>query len=241
MSLNNHSQRILIVEDDHAIRRGLADALRFAGYQVYESARGDEGIHAALSNPIDLVVLDVVLPGCSGMDVLRRIRESESTLPVIMLTARGEESDRVAGLRSGADDYVVKPFGLQELLARIEAVLRRTPERPQANEKLSFAGGCINFQRREIRLDNQTVHLLSEKEWELVSYLAKHHSRVVSRDEILSHVWKISPRGLQTRTIDMTIARLREKLGDASDDPKILITVRGHGYMFCTPVSSTSD
>lgn len=241
MSFNIHAQRILIVEDDHAIRRGLADALRFAGYQVYESARGDEGIHTALSNPIDLVVLDVVLPGCSGMEALRRIRESEPTLPIIMLTARGEEADRVAGLRSGADDYVVKPFGLQELLARIEAVLRRTPERPHTNDTILFTGGCIDFQRREIRLDNQTVHLLSEKEWELISYLAKHNSRVVSRDEILSHVWKISPRGLQTRAIDMTIARLREKLGDASDDPKILITVRGHGYMFCTPVSSTSD
>ena len=241
MSLTNNSQHILIVEDDHAIRRGVADALRFVGYQVYESARGDDGIQTALSNHIDLVILDIVLPGCSGLEVLKRIRESEPTLPVILLTARGEEMDRVAGLRGGADDYVVKPFGLQELQARIEAVLRRTPERPHATSTLAFAGGSIDFQRREIRLDNQVLHSLSEREWQLIAYLAKHHSRVVSRDEILSHVWKISPRGLHTRTIDMTIARLREKLGDTSADPRILLTVRGRGYMFCTPLSSASE
>ncbi|MFN7876034.1 MAG: response regulator transcription factor [Pirellula sp.] len=231
-------KRVLIVEDDSAIRRGLSDALRFVGYQVIEAARGDDGLKAALANPVDLVLLDLVLPGCNGMEVLKQIRESDATLPVILLTARGEERDRVAGLRGGADDYVVKPFGFQELHARIEAVLRRTPERPKALGKITFDGGSIDFQRREIRLGNKTLHPLSEKEWELLAYLSKHHSRVVSRDEILSHVWKISPHGLPTRTIDMTIARLREKLGDESSNPKILITVRGLGYMFCIPNAS---
>jgi DNA-binding response OmpR family regulator len=151
---------------------------------------------------------------------------------VIILTARGEEADRIRGLRDGADDYVVKPFSVKELLARVEAVLRRSPERPSDRKSVPIRGGTIDMARREVRFDDGRREELSEREIELVRYLAANSGRAISREEILSSVWRISPKGITTRTIDMHVARLREKLGDDGAEPAILLTVRGRGYMF---------
>jgi DNA-binding response OmpR family regulator len=225
------TRRILTIEDDSAIRRGIVDALRFAGYQVAEAANGGDGAELALGQELDLVLLDLVLPRLGGLEVLQRIRAARPTLPVIVLTARGEENDRVAGLRLGADDYVVKPFSVKELLARVEAVLRRSPQRPLDVAALNLPEGVADFQRRELRFRDGQRADLSERELELLRYLAENQGRAVSREELLENVWRISSDGLPTRTIDMHIARLREKLRDSASDPQILLTVRGKGYM----------
>jgi DNA-binding response OmpR family regulator len=224
-------QSVLTVEDDPAIRRGIVDALRFAGYNVFEAARGDTGRELALARSYDLLLLDLVLPGCGGLDILRAVRQVRSSQPIIVLTARGEENDRVEGLRLGADDYVVKPFSVKELLARVEAVLRRSPERPREVEQLKLSGAVADFARSEVRFDNGDRVELSEKEADLLRYLAANGGRAISRDEILLRVWEINPRGVSTRTIDMHVTRLREKLRDDPDEPRIVLTVRGKGYM----------
>lgn len=226
------SHTILIVEDDTAIRRGLVDALRFHGYGVREAADGEAGKAAAVTDGVDLVLLDLLMPRADGMAVLAEIRRSRPGLPVIIITARGEEHDRVRGLDGGADDYIVKPFSLDELLARVRAVLRRSPERPQAVRRLSIAGVTIDFERREVVRDDRTGReALSEREAAVLAYLAANRGRAIARDELLQRVWGLDPRGVQTRTIDMTIARLREALGDDPHDPRIVLTVRGKGYM----------
>ncbi len=225
---------ILTIEDDPAIRQGIVDALEYAGYEVLQTGDGTEGVHLAVHRQYDLLLLDLVLPGKGGLEILQQVRETRPTLPVIILTARGEEHDRVEGLRKGADDYVVKPFSVKELLARVEAVLRRTPERPSDIEQVRLAGGNIDLARREIRFDDDTRTELSEKETELLQYLVRHCGRAISRDELLGNVWRISPQGVSTRTIDMHIARLREKLRDDPTAPRTLLTVRGKGYMFAT-------
>lgn len=225
-------RRILTIEDDAAIRRGIVDALRFAGYDPQQASRGDDGLQLALTGAFDLILLDLVLPGGDGLEILQQVRRMRPTLPVIILTARGEEADRVRGLREGADDYVVKPFSVNELLARVEAVLRRSPARPLDMGCVGIHGGMVDFERREVRFASGGREELSEREAELLRYLAIHRGRAVAREEILANVWGLVPRGITTRTIDMHIARLREKLRDGSAAPQILLTVRGKGYMF---------
>ena len=225
-------QRVLAIEDDPAIRRGIVDALQFAGYQTLEAARGDTGLEVALSREFDLLLLDLVLPGRDGLEILREVRRLRPTLPIIILTARGEEADRVRGLNDGADDYVVKPFSVKELLARVEAVLRRSPERPSGLSRIKIPGGSIDLARHEVRFDDGQRAELSEREIDLVRYLASHGGRAIAREELLANVWRISPKGVTTRTIDMHVARLREKLRDDPGRPAVLLTVRGKGYMF---------
>ncbi len=226
------TKTILTVEDDAAIRRGIVDALKYVGYGVLEAGHGDLGHEMAVRQSYDLLLLDLVLPGCCGLEILRSVRATRPTQPVIILTARGEEQDRVEGLRAGADDYVVKPFSVKELLARVEAVLRRTPGRPVDLAEVGIPGGTADFARRELRFRDGERMELSEREVELLRYLAICSDRAVSRDELLANVWRISPDGLPTRTIDMHVARLREKLRDNPADPQVLLTVRGKGYMF---------
>jgi DNA-binding response OmpR family regulator len=221
-------QRILVIEDDRAIRLGLVDALQLAGYDTLEAADGPKGLETALAAEVDLVLLDLMLPKMSGLDVLAQLRPDRPALPVIVLTALGAEDDRVKGLDLGADDYVVKPFSVRELLARVTAVLRRTPGRPVPAEHVAIPGGQADLEHRMLCFDDGRRCDLSDREAELLRYLASHPGRAVSRDEILLHVWKIPPRGVETRTIDMHVARLREKLG-ATD---VVKTVRGKGYMF---------
>ncbi len=226
------SARILVIEDDPAIRRGILDALHYEGYRTFEAATGPAGLDLAVGADCDLILLDLVLPGGDGISILREVRLTRPTLPVIILTARGEEADRVQGLRRGADDYVVKPFSVRELLARVEAVLRRSPERPADLGAIRIRGGAIDPERREVRFDCGDRVELSEREIELLRYLACNSGRAVSRDELLARVWRLDPRNIETRTIDMHVARLREKLRDDAVSPRILLTVRGKGYMF---------
>ncbi|MCA9186580.1 MAG: response regulator transcription factor [Planctomycetales bacterium] len=230
---------ILTIEDDKAIRRGIVDALQYVGYTVLEAADGTTGLQMATRRNYDLLLLDLVLPGPSGFEILQAVRANRPTQPVIILTARGEESDRVDGLRMGADDYVVKPFSVKELMARVEAVLRRSPERPTDVLTLQWPTLTVDLMRREVRhLDHATAVELSERECELLRYLASNTGRAIAREELLSNVWGISPQGVTTRTIDMHIARLREKLSDNPQFSQYIVTVRGRGYKLCPPGTS---
>jgi DNA-binding response OmpR family regulator len=235
-----NTQRVLVVEDDRAIRQGLVDALQFAGYEILQAANGHDGHSLALRATYDLLLLDLILPGPSGFDILAAVHEARPTLPVIILTARGEEQDRVRGLRMGADDYVVKPFSIRELLARVEAVLRRSPERPNAVHEIPLPRGVADLDRCEVRFHDGQRAELSEREVDLLRYLAAHAGRAISRDEILQRVWRLDPRRLETRTIDMHVAHLREKLHDDPERPQILLTVRGKGYMMAHPAAGDS-
>jgi DNA-binding response OmpR family regulator len=229
-----NARRILVVEDDSAIRRGIVDALTFAGYEALQAGNGTDGQRLALSATFDLLLLDLILPGTGGFEIIKAVRTARPTLPVILLTARGEEADRVNGLRLGADDYVVKPFSVRELLARVEAVLRRSPERAQLVELVPFPGGTADLARREVRFDDGTRTELSEREVDLLRYLAANAGRAISRDEILQRLWRLDPKHVETRTIDVHIANLRAKLRDNATEPRVVLTVRGKGYMLGT-------
>jgi DNA-binding response OmpR family regulator len=222
-----------VIEDEPAIRRGITDMLRVGGYVPVEAPDGETGLAEARQQGVQLVLLDLMLPKMDGMQVLRELRKSHPLLPVIILTARGGESDRVAGLKMGADDYVVKPFSARELLARVEAVLRRTPERPTPVSALEVAGVFIDFQRREIVLPDGEHRTLSEMESGIFEYLASNPGRVVSREELLARVWGIDADASDTRAVDMHVTRLRSKLGKHGCGEPIewISTVRGKGYM----------
>ena len=219
---------ILVVEDDSAVRQGIVDALGFAGYEVISASDGREGMEKALRVSYQLMLLDLVMPHHSGFEVLEALRKERPGQPVIILSARGEEADRVKGLTMGADDYVVKPFSVRELLARVDAVLRRSSERSVGADSYQFEGGKIDFSRREVTLDSGGRNELSERESELMLYLIANSGRVIAREELLRHVWRIDPKNIETRTIDMHVAHLREKLGDAGAE--VVVTVRGKGY-----------
>jgi len=226
-------RRIVVIEDEPAIRRGLCDVLRAAGYTPVEAADGEQGLSEARRAGVRLVLLDLMLPKMDGMDVLTHLRRSHPTLPVIILTARGAENDRVRGLKAGADDYVVKPFSAQELTARVEAVLRRSFERPVQVDTLEQEGITVDLHRREVIFPDQSRQSISEMESGIVEYLATNPGRVVSREELLARVWGIEADGSDTRAIDMHVTRLRSKLQDPSADqhPEWIATVRGKGYM----------
>ena len=226
------SPKTLVIEDDSAIRRGVMDALRAAGHQPTEAARGDIGLQQALNGDFDLVLLDMVLPGQSGWEILRVVRAARPELPIIVLTACGAENQRIDGLQCGADDYVVKPFSLRELLARVDAVLRRAPARTPGQATVSFDGGTVDMVRRSLTLDDGQAVELSEKEAEVLVFLAARSGQVVSRKQLLAGVWGLDPKGLNTRTVDMHITRVREKLRDDAAHPRVLKTVWGRGYQF---------
>ena len=225
--------RIVVVEDEPAIRRGLCEALRITGYDVSEAADGLTGLSEATSGGIDLVLLDLMLPKKDGFEVLAELRRVCPTRPVILLTARGSENDRVRGLKMGADDYVVKPFSVSELLARVEAVLRRTHKAFAEVQQVHCGRARIDLQRREIRWSAEERADLSETEAALLKYLVSNRDRAVSREEMLGRVWGIGTAGLETRAVDMHIARLRAKLKDPAgdDNAEAIVTVRSHGYM----------
>ncbi len=226
------SLRVLVVEDDAAIRRGVVDALRAAGHQPTEAARGDEGQQRALNQQFDLLLLDVVLPGGSGWEILRVVRAAQPELPIILLTACGSEDERVNGLQLGADDYVVKPFSLRELLARVDAVVRRMPTRAAMVAQLEFDGGSIDLRAGRVTLDNGEHVDLSDKESAMLLFLARRAGEVISRDQLLAGVWGLNPKGINTRTVDMHVTRLREKLRDDASNARVLKTVWGRGYVF---------
>jgi len=236
----NAQSAILVVEDDAAIRRGLVDALTFAGYRAVECDDGARAVNIAVESSPDLVLLDVLLPGKNGFEILDELRRINPTLPIIMVTAKGAESDRVNGLSGGADDYIVKPFSPRELLARIQAVLRRSPERCSDVSVIRFRNRHVDLNRREV-IDESTNERqqISEREAAILRYLCVNRGRAIDRDELLHRVWGLDPRGLATRTVDMHIARLREKLCDDVENP-IIITVRSKGYMISEGVECVS-
>lgn len=225
-------RRIVVVEDEAPIRRGIVDMLKAAGYEPVEAADGRTGLDQARRLGVDMVLLDLRLPRMDGTQVLAELRKTHPNRPIIILTARGSEEDRVRGLAGGADDYVVKPFSARELLARIEAVLRRSPERPQPVRRIRAGGHEVDFERREICFANGERAQISEMETAILAHLAANTGRVVSRDELLSCIWGISSESLETRAVDMHITRLRGKLACPDDDGKIewVVTVRGKGY-----------
>jgi DNA-binding response OmpR family regulator len=235
--------RIVVVEDEPAIRRGVVDALRLTGYDVAEAADGSAGLREASGGGIDLVLLDLLLPKKDGLEVLAELRRVCPARPVIILTARGGEEDRVRGLKMGADDYVVKPFSARELIARVEAVLRRTLKKPSDVTEVGFGRATIDLRRREIRWSEDERTDLSETEGAVLKYLVMNRDRAVSREELLGRVWGIGTAGLETRAVDMHVARLRAKLKDPSgeDHPEAIVTVRAHGYMAGPGLAVTED
>ncbi len=220
--------RVVVIEDEAAIRRGVSDALRASGYEAAEAGDGDRGLEEAVQVGVDLVLLDLMLPRRDGLEVLAEVRRTRPTLPVIILTARGGEDDRVRGLKMGADDYIIKPFSARELLARVEAVLRRSLGRPREVQGARLGRAVIDLPRREVRWSEQERVEISEMETAILGFLIAHRKRAVSREELLSRVWGIEPTGLETRTVDMHIARLRTKLRDPSGRPapEAILTVR---------------
>ncbi|HEY1068494.1 MAG TPA: response regulator transcription factor [Pirellulales bacterium] len=227
------SARILVVEDEAAIRRGVVDALRAMRYDVVEAGDGQAGLAAGLNPEVDLVLLDLLLPRMDGLDVLSALRAKRPLLPVIVLTARGTEDDRVRGLKMGADDYVVKPFSARELLARVEAVLRRAAGASVEIRGAKLGEVAVDLQRREIVQPSGERAPLSDLEASLLGYLLAQRKRVVSREELLNRVWGAGGDAGGTRTVDMHVARVRAKFKPADRPNAIdpIATVRSLGYM----------
>ena len=221
--------RILIVDDEPEMVRGLEDNLRFEGYQTVAAPDGRRGLALALSEAPDLILLDVMMPGMSGWDLCRELRQRGLDVPVIMLTARGEEVDRVLGLELGADDYVTKPFSLRELMARIRAVLRRPGPR-QKFEEFAFGDVRVHLRARQAFKSGREVRL-TRKEFDLLRYLIEHPGEVITRDRLLDEVWGYA-RFPTTRTVDTHILRLRQKFEDDPERPAHILTAHGQGYRF---------
>jgi two-component system, OmpR family, alkaline phosphatase synthesis response regulator PhoP len=225
------STRILVVEDEPTLVLTLTDRLRSEGYEVESADTGDEGFRRARDGTFDAILLDVALPGKGGFDVLRDLRQQRVDTPVLMLTARGQVMDRVLGLKLGADDYLPKPFDMMELLARIEAVLRRRRDSaPAASGTISFGDVRVDFRRAEVLRGGVPVEL-SSLEFKLLRHFVEHRGALVSRSELLEHVWGY-PGVLQTRTVDVHVASLRQKLESHPAKPEHILTVHRMGYRF---------
>ena len=223
---------ILVVEDDPAILRGLADNLKFESYEVLTAADGETGYRLAKERKPDLIVLDLMLPRLSGYEVCRKLRADGVETPILMLTARGEEADRVLGLDLGADDYVTKPFSIRELLARIRALLRRTQPAKALPDELRFDDVVVDFRCWEATRAGKPLEM-TRKEFSLLRYLASRAGEVVARDELLNEVWGYESYP-STRTVDNHIAGLRAKIERDPAQPAHLRTVHGVGYKFVT-------
>ncbi len=225
---------ILVAEDDTSIRCALQDALQGAGYAVETAADGEEALAILLSRPVDLALLDVNMPVLSGFKLLKIMANECPGIPAIILTAHGEEKDRVKGLQLGADDYVVKPFSVAELLARIAAVLRRYPGRPRVvTHELAFPGGRIAGEGRAILLDSGTTVELTDREFELFRYFLTHPNRTISQEELLLRVWGMAEQREKTRIVAVTLTRLKEKIGPQA--AACFQNVRGRGYQWTDP------
>ena len=222
---------VLFVEDEEALRMTVGDRLRKEGYAVEYAADGNEGYEKATQLPFDLIILDVMLPKKSGLEVCREIREAGLITPILILTARGQTSDKVNGLKIGADDYVTKPFNTQELMARVEALLRRAPIRPASQAVVSEFGSIrVDLVGTETTRDGKVVNL-SAREFQLLRYFIEHRGATLSRDELLKQVWGYSA-DVYTRTVDVHVASLRQKLEDDPKQPQFILTVQGLGYKF---------
>jgi DNA-binding response OmpR family regulator len=219
---------VLIIEDDSSILRGLRDALRLERYEVLSASDGETGYRMALEKKPDLLILDLMLPKMSGFEVCRSLRAQSFVAPILMLTARGEEADRVLGLDLGADDYVTKPFSVRELLARVRALLRRTEKPEQLPDQIRFDGVVVDFRRFEALKDGAPVEM-TRKEFGLLRLLASKAGEALTREDLLNGVWGYESYP-NTRTVDTHIASLRAKLEMNPGEPRHLITVHGIGY-----------
>jgi DNA-binding response OmpR family regulator len=222
--------RILLIEDDPDMARGLQFNLEARGYDVMVAGDGESGLDAALTQNPDAVILDVTLPKRDGYDVCRTLRKARPTLPILMLTAKSQEDQVVLGLKLGADDYVKKPFGVAELMARIETLLRRTASATLGPERATFGRITVDFLKHEARRGEETVDL-TPKEFDMLRYFLAHRGSAVSRDALLNAVWGYTSAP-NTRTVDAHIVKLRSKIEENAHAPKHLLTVHGLGYKF---------
>jgi len=223
---------VLIVEDDEAMSIALRDGFQYEGYSVTVAKDGEAGLQLATAGSPDLILLDVMLPKMTGLDICRHLRGGGSAVPIIMLTARGQEIDKVLGLKLGADDYITKPFGFMELLARAEAVLRRShpAAAPAALEVYRFGEVSVDFRRHEAHRAGEPIDL-SPREFQLLAFFIQHRGEVITREKLLDTVWDYNSIPF-TRTVDMHIAKLRKKIEDNPSDPRHIVTVHRLGYKF---------
>jgi two-component system alkaline phosphatase synthesis response regulator PhoP len=222
--------KVLIVEDDESMGAALKDGFAYEGYEVAFAVDGAAGLKLATEGAPDLIILDVMLPKMSGFDVCKEIRRTGSAVPIIMLTARGQEIDKVLGLKLGADDYVTKPFGFMELMARVEALLRRASGQSGKSDSFQFGDLSVDFRKAEVRKKGKIVEM-SAREMRLLQYFIEHRGEVIPRDRLLDEVWGYDETPL-TRTVDMHVAKLRKKIEARPADPRHLLTVHGLGYKF---------
>ena len=222
---------ILIVEDEEKIRTGLKDFLEFHDYAVAEAADGLEAQRLAGKERFDLILLDLMLPKISGEELCVKWRQSGMQTPIIMLTAKGQEKEKITGLNIGADDYITKPFSLEELLARIEAVRRRTDPARAVGQRFKFGAWQVDMAALKLQSDHAEMEI-SKRESQLIQYFAAHPSRIISRSELYEKVWGETMTEIGTRTVDMHIAKLRSKIEQDSAAPQIIKTVRGAGYTY---------
>lgn len=222
--------KVLIVEDEEAMAIALRDGFEYEGYEVVLARDGVAGLELARTARPDLMILDVMLPRLSGHDLCRELRKSGSALPIIMLTARGQEIDKVLGLKLGADDYVTKPFGLLELAARAEALLRRASGNVPGMEEFRFGDIVVHFGRAEARKGDTDLELTA-RELRLLRHFLENRGRVITREQLLDAVWDYEKAPF-TRTVDMHVAKLRKKIEDDPARPRFLLTVHGIGYKF---------
>ena len=223
--------RILIIEDDLSLATALSEGLQYEGYTTLVARDGAAGLRLAGQREVDVILLDIVLPEVNGIEVCRRLRSRGSAVPIVMLTSRSRELDKVVGLKAGADDYLTKPFSFMELLARVEAVLRRSQRFAEQTHTHAFGGVTLNFRTREATKLGQALALLP-REFCLLEYFVEHRGEVVSREQLLDSVWGHDAISPLTRTVDMHIAKLRQKIEDNPSDPRWLVTVHRVGYKF---------
>lgn len=230
---------VLIVEDEQNIVDILSFNLEREGYDTLEAYDGNTGLQLALEQNPDLVLLDLMLPGMDGFEVCRRIRETGSAVPILMLTAREEETDKVLGLELGADDYITKPFGMRELLARVKANIRRSAMAPiQGEQAQPASGNKLELGRVTVDQEKATVYKdgnpleLTQREYDLICYLASQPGKVFSREALMEHVWNYEGYVGDVRAVDVAVRRLREKIEDDPASPKFIVTKRGMGYLF---------
>ncbi len=229
---------ILIAEDDASIRRALVDALTMDEYDTIEVEDGYRALEVMLTKEVDLLLLDLNLPKVNGFQVLSTLSKECPGIPTVILSSRGEETDRIKGLKLGADDYIVKPFSIGELLARIQAVLRRSPERPKHPSETRFPDGELDTQTRTLIFRDGRTAQLTEKECELFLYFLRHPDRVISQDELLVRIWGRTSRASETRIVAVTLTRLKEKLGAKSVSAQQFENIRGKGYRRNSQLSS---
>ena len=222
---------ILVVEDEVKIRTALTDFLEFQGFEVTEAADGAEAGRTVAERRFDLILLDLMLPKTSGEQLCSKWRQDGIQTPIIMLTAKGQEKDRVCGLNLGADDYVTKPFSLEELLARVNAVLRRTDPARAVGQTFEFADLNVDISTLKVKRKKEQIEI-TRREAGIIHYFAANPDRVISRDELYREVWNETMTELGTRTVDMHIAKLRSKIERDAANPQIITTVRGAGYKY---------